>query len=410
MAKYVIIGNSTAAIGCVEGIRSVDADGEIVLVSSEKHHTYSRPLISYLLEGKTDEERMKYRPDSFYADNRVTAKLGVAVTKIDADEKAVTLYDGETIPYEKLLVATGSTPFIPPMQGLETVEKAFTFMSINDAKALEGALTPESRVLIIGAGLIGLKCAEGIAERVQSITVVDMADRVLPSILDETGSDIVRAHLEKHGMTFYLNDTVASFDGNHAALKSGAELDFDVLVIAVGVRPATSLVKEAGGEVHRGIVADNTGRTTLPDVFAAGDCAESFDISAGMNRVLALLPNAYMQGHTAGVNMAGGTASFENAIPMNAIGFMGLHIITAGTYDGETYTAKDGENYKILFYKDNLLKGYILIGNVARAGIYTALIRSRTPLSSIDFDLICEKPQLMAFTSSARRDLLSRKQ
>lgn len=410
MAKYVIIGNSTAAIGCVEGIRSVDADGEIVLVSSEKHHTYSRPLISYLLEGKTDEERMKYRPDSFYADNRVTAKLGVAVTKIDADEKAVTLYDGETIPYEKLLVATGSTPFIPPMQGLETVEKAFTFMSINDAKALEGALTPESRVLIIGAGLIGLKCAEGIAERVQSITVVDMADRVLPSILDETGSDIVRAHLEKHGMTFYLNDTVASFDGNHAALKSGAELDFDVLVIAVGVRPATSLVKEAGGEVHRGIVADNTGRTTLPDVFAAGDCAESFDISAGMNRVLALLPNAYMQGHTAGVNMAGGTASFENAIPMNAIGFMGLHIITAGTYDGETYTAKDGENYKILFYKDDLLKGYILIGNVARAGIYTALIRSRTPLSSIDFDLICEKPQLMAFTTSARRDLLSRKQ
>lgn len=410
MAKYVIIGNSTAAIGCVEGIRSVDADGEIVLFSSEKHHTYSRPLISYLLEGKTDEERMKYRPDSFYADNRVTAKLGVAVTKIDADEKAVTLYDGETIPYEKLLVATGSTPFIPPMQGLETVEKAFTFMSLDDAKALEGALTPESRVLIIGAGLIGLKCAEGIAERVQSITVVDMADRVLPSILDETGSDIVRAHLEKHGMTFYLNDTVASFDGNHAALKSGAELDFDVLVIAVGVRPATSLVKDAGGEVRRGIVADNTGRTTLPEVFAAGDCAESFDISAGMNRVLALLPNAYMQGHTAGVNMAGGTASFENAIPMNAIGFMGLHIITAGTYDGETYTAKDGENYKILFYKDDLLKGYILIGNVARAGIYTALIRSRTPLSSIDFDLICEKPQLMAFTSSARRDLLSRKQ
>lgn len=410
MAKYVIIGNSTAAIGCVEGIRSVDADGEIVLVSSEKHHTYSRPLISYLLEGKTDEERMKYRPDSFYADNRVTAKLGVEATKVDAEEKTVTLESGETIPYEKLLVATGSTPFIPPMQGLETVKKAFTFMSLDDAKALEGALTPESRVLIIGAGLIGLKCAEGIAERVQSITVVDMADRVLPSILDETGSDIVRAHLEKHGMAFYLNDTVASFDGNHAALKSGTALDFDVLVIAVGVRPATSLVKEAGGEVRRGIAADNTGRTTLPDVFAAGDCAESFDISAGMNRVLALLPNAYMQGHTAGVNMAGGTASFENAIPMNAIGFMGLHIITAGTYDGETYTAKDGENYKILFYKDDLLKGYILIGNVARAGIYTALIRSRTPLSSIDFDLICEKPQLMAFTSSARRDLLSRKQ
>ncbi|MGN0479138.1 MAG: NAD(P)/FAD-dependent oxidoreductase [Hominenteromicrobium sp.] len=410
MSKYVIIGNSTAAIGCVEGIRSVDADGEIVLISSEKHHTYSRPLISYLLEGKTDEQRMKYRPDSFYTDNRVTAKLGVKAEKLDAEKKTVQLENGEVIPYEQLLVATGSTPFIPPMQGLETVEKAFTFMSLDDAKALENALTPESRVLIIGAGLIGLKCAEGIAERVKSITVVDMADRVLPSILDETGSGIVRAYLEKHGMTFYLNDTVSAFDGGHAVLRSGAAIDFDVLVIAVGVRPAVSLVKDAGGAVRRGIAADSTGRTTLPDVYAAGDCAESFDISAGVNRVLALLPNAYMQGHTAGVNMAGGRASFDNAIPMNAIGFMGLHIITAGAYDGETYTAKDGENYKILFYKDDLLKGYILIGDVARAGIYTALIRNRTPLSTIDFGLICEKPQLMAFTSNARRNLLSRKQ
>lgn len=183
-----------------------------------------------------------------------------------------------------------------------------------------------------------------------------------------------------------------------------------MLVIAVGVRPNTSLVKDAGGEVRRGIAADDTGKTTLPDVYAAGDCAESFDISAGVNRVLALLPNAYMQGNTAGINMAGGKASFDRAIPMNAIGFMGLHIITAGTYDGETYVHRDGESYKILFYKDDVLKGYILIGDVARAGIYTALIRNRTPLSSIDFKLICEKPQLMAFTARTRRDLLSKQQ
>ena len=156
--------------------------------------------------------------------------------------------------------------------------------------------------------------------------------------------------------------------------------------------------------------ADDTGKTTLPDVYAAGDCAESFDISAGVNRVLALLPNAYMQGNTAGINMAGGKASFDRAIPMNAIGFMGLHIITAGTYDGETYVHRDGESYKILFYKEDVLKGYILIGDVARAGIYTALIRNRTPLSSIDFKLICEKPQLMAFTARTRRDLLSKQQ
>ena len=109
----------------------------------------------------------------------------------------------------------------------------------------------------------------------------------------------------------------------------------------------------------------------------------------------------------------GGTVAHvlpEDELPMNAIGFMGLHIITAGTYDGETYVHRDGENYKILFYKEDVLKGYILIGDVARAGIYTALIRNRTPLSSIDFKLICEKPQLMAFTARTRRDLLSKQQ
>lgn len=204
MAKYVIIGNSTAAIGCVEGIRSKDKDGEIVLIASENHHTYARPLISYLLQGKTDEERMKYRPNSFYEENHVTAKLGETVTKLDPEKKTVTLKSGEEIPYEKLLVATGSTPFVPPMEGLDTVPEKFTFMSLDDAHALESVLTKDSRVLIIGAGLIGLKCAEGIKERVKSITVVDLADRVLPSILDETGSAIVKDFLEKQGIEFHL--------------------------------------------------------------------------------------------------------------------------------------------------------------------------------------------------------------
>ena len=151
------------------------------------------------------------------------------------------------------------------MEGLDTVSEKFTFMSLDDAHALESVLTKDSRVLIIGAGLIGLKCAEGIKERVKSITVVDLADRVLPSILDETGSAIVKDFLEKQGIEFHLGDTAAKFAGTTATLKSGLTVDFDVLVIAVGVRPNTSLVKDAGGEVRRGIAADDTGKTTLPD-------------------------------------------------------------------------------------------------------------------------------------------------
>ncbi|MDR1117367.1 MAG: FAD-dependent oxidoreductase [Oscillospiraceae bacterium] len=401
--KYVIIGNSTAAVGCVEGIRSADKTGEIVMISNEVHHTYSRPLISYLISGKTDRERMKYRPDSFCEDNGCSLITGETVVKIDAENREVLLADGSRIAYGKLLVATGSAPFIPPAPGYDGVESKFTFMSLDDAEALAAAVTPESRVLIVGAGLIGLKCAEGIHEKVGSITVVDLADRILPSILDSTGSEIVKRHIEEKGVSFILGDSAAEFKGNTAVLKSGRELAFDILVTAVGVRPNVSLVKDAGGAVGRGIAVDSMSRTDLENVYAAGDCTECYDISAEERRVLALLPNAYIQGYTAGVNMAGGEARFDNAIPMNAIGFFGLHMITAGSYAGESYERiKDGKEYKRLITKDGLLKGYILIGDVRRAGIYTSLIRERTPLDTIDFELIKDSPQLMAFSKKER--------
>lgn len=406
---YVIVGNSAAAVGCVEGIRSVDQEGKITLLSQEPYHTYSRPLISYLLEGKTDLERMKYRPDSFYEELGCDAKLGVTVTEISPEEHQVKLSTGEEIPYDKLLVATGSTPFVPSMEGLETVEQKFTFLSLDDAKALEQALTPESRVFILGAGLIGLKCAEGIADRVASIQVADLADRVLPSILDEEGAKRVQAYLEQKGLEFFLGDSVARFEGNTALLQSGKTLSFDVLVVAVGVRPNVSLVKEAGGKVNRGIVADNRGLTTLPDVYAAGDCCESLDITTGEHRVLALLPNAYLQGECAGKNMAGEETSFDSALPMNAIGFFGLHLITAGSYRGEKISEETEDCYKVFFVEDDLLKGYILVGDcLENAGVYTALIREKTPLSSVDFELLRQKPQFMAFSAEKRREMFGR--
>lgn len=406
--KYVIIGNSAGAIGCVEGIRSVDKEGEIVLISNEPHHTYSRPLISYLIYGKTDEQRMKYRPDSFYTDNKVTALLGKNVTKIDKEAKSVTLDDNTSISYDKLLVATGSNPFVPPMQGLENVKDKFTFMTLTEAKALEAVLSEDKNVLIVGAGLIGLKCAEGICKKVKKITVVDLAERILPSILDEAGSKMVQTHIEKSGVEFILGDSVAEFTANSATLKSGKTVDFDIVVLAVGVRPNVSLIKEIGGNVNRGIFTNEKCETSIADIYSAGDCTESFDISSDENRVLALLPNAYMQGECAGINMAGGEKLYNKAIPMNAIGFFGLHMITAGSYNGEAYIDEKENSYKKLFTKDGLLVGYILIGKIERAGIYTSLIREKTPLDTIDFELIKEKPQLMAFSNKERANKLSK--
>lgn len=405
--KYVIIGNSAAAIGCVEGIRSADKKGEIVIISDEKHHTYSRPLISYLLFGKTDEQRMKYRPDSFYKDNGVKTMLGKKVVSIDAKAKTVSLDSGKAISYDKLLYATGSCPFVPPAKGLEKVKNQFTFMTLDSAKALEKQLDKTKNVLIIGAGLIGLKCMEGILDRVNSVTVVDLAPKILSSILDDDGSALMQKYLEDKGVKFILNDCVDEYSENSAKLKSGIELSFDILVTAVGVRPNTAIIEKAGAKVERGVVVDESMKTTLDDVYAAGDCTLSHDISADCNRILALLPNAYIQGETAGKCMAGENAIFDKAIPMNAIGFFGYHIITAGSYEGDEKVVKDGENYKKMFIKDGLLKGYILIGNVDRAGIYTSLIRNKTPLDTIDFDLIFARPTLMAFSKKDREEKLA---
>ena len=399
---YVILGGSIAAVAAIEGIRSKDRKGEILVVGEEPCKAYGRPLISYYLLGETDLPRMDYRPETFYEENHVMLRLGVRAERIDPEEKTVTLSDGEKLGYEKLLVATGSRPFDPPMEGIEHVKERFHFMTKADALALDKALSPEKRVLIVGAGLIGLKCFEGIAARVKSARFVDLAPRILPAILDETGAKMVQGALEARGAAFFLSDSVLRFEGNIAHLKSGKTVKFDLLVIAVGVRPNTELLKEAGGEVRRGIAVDECGRTSLPDIFAAGDCAESFDIASGTSKVLALLPNAAFQGRAAGVNMAGGKAKLDNAVAFNSIGFFGTHIMTAGVYEGEMYCERTERTYKALFTKDGLLKGFILINLPERAGIYLKLLKERIPLEAVDFEALKTSPAWSAFSPEAR--------
>ena len=403
MKQYVIIGNGVAAAGAIEGIRSVDKKSEITVVSEEKHPVYCRPLISYYLENKTDTERMNYRSTDFYEKADCNVIYGKKAVKIDSDTKKVILDDGAELPYSSVCAATGSSPFVPPFKGLQTVEKKFSFMTLDDTLALEKAIDKDSKVLIVGAGLIGLKCAEGLHLRVADITVCDLADRVLSSILDAECAAIMQKHLEANGIHFMLGDSTAYFEGNTAFMNSGKTVDFDVLVLAVGVRANTALVKQIGGEVNRGIIVNYRMETTVKDVYAAGDCTEGEDISLGQKRVLAIMPNAYMQGHTAGVNMAGGDELFDNAIPMNSIGFFGLHAMTAGSYDGEMYEEKDENSIKRLFVKDGLLKGFILIGVNERAGIYTSVIREKTPIDSLDFDILKKSATTFAFSSKIRR-------
>lgn len=407
MAQYVVIGNGTAAVGCIEGIRSVDKESTITVISEEKHPAYCRPLISYYLEGKAKRDKMNYRPADFYETNNCEVLYGQSAKAIDTKEKSVILSDGTKVPYTSVCAATGSAPFIPEYKGLEAVEKKFTFQTLDDALSIEKAIDADSRVLILGAGLIGLKCAEGLCGRVKQVTVCNRSKQILSRILDADAAAMMQSCMEEHGIDFLLSDTVEEFRGQTAVMKSGREVEFDVLVLALGVRTNSALVQEAGGDVEQGILVNDKMQTTLDSVYAAGDCTEGDDISLGQKRVLAILPNAYMQGKCAGINMAGGCEAFNKGIPMNSIGFFGLHAMTAGSYfgpedGGEIYEVKSEGKLKRLYSRNGLLTGFILIGDTERAGIYTSLIREKTPLDTIDFDLLKRVTTYAAFSAETR--------
>lgn len=405
MKRYVIIGNGVAAATCIEGIRSADSQGGITVISEEKYDVYCRPLISYYLENKTDLERMRYRDKDFYSQMNCEVLYGRKVIHIHKEQYQIELDDGTHLPYDSLCLATGSSPFTPQFEGLETVDNKFSFMTLDDALSLEQSINEKSRVLIVGAGLIGLKCAEGLCGRVQSVTVCDLADRILSSILDSECAAMMQKKLEEHGIRFMLGDSAVKFDGGNALMKSGATVDFDVLVLAVGVLPNVGLLKEIGGDVNRGILVNQNMETSVSGIYAAGDCTESEDISCGQNKIMAIMPNATMQGYTAGVNMTGKTAVFDKGTPMNSIGFFGLHAMTAGTYEGEMYEEKTEHSIKRLFTKDGYLKGFILVGCDERAGIYTSLIREKTPLSSVNFDLLKSVATTAAFSADVRKSM-----
>lgn len=390
---YVIIGNSVAAAGAIEGIRQVDQEGAITLFTDEPCHIYSRPLISYYLAGKVTAEQMKYRPEDFYRTNKVTARLGEKVTLVEPDESRVVLANGEKVVYDKLLVATGGKPFIPPIAGLEK-ENVHTFIKWEEVKKIKEKIGGNKQVVILGAGLIGLKAAEGLSGAGCQVTVVDLADRVLSAILDKHTAAVVQQHLEKHRLKFYLENTVSEVLGDQGVtgvlLKDGTQLSCDLLIVAIGVVPnADVLGSESKIEVNRGILVNQEMETNITGIYAAGDVAEGLERLSQERRVLPILPNAYRQGEVAGINMAGGTDKFNGGIAMNAISFFGFPMLTAG-YSSmqagagwEEIALVDGDRntLKKLFLFPNRLYGFIFLNQVEGAGIYIWLLEEQVDLA-----------------------------
>ena len=244
--NYVIIGNSVAAVGAIRGIRSIDQQGNITVISRERHVAYGRPLISYLLGGLITEKRMAYLPEDFYEKNRVNLLLNAEVVGVDTAIGKVTIAGGDVIAFDKLLVATGGDPFVPPIEGMAGKDRVFTFTTWDDAAKLKGIADDIRKVVVIGGGLIGLKAAEGLHLLNKKITIVELADRILSAAFDRPAGRVVAKKMKANGIDVITEDTVIKIEGDGAAitgvtLKSGDFIPCDTVIVAIGVRPAAAL-------------------------------------------------------------------------------------------------------------------------------------------------------------------------
>ncbi len=416
MKKYVIVGASAAGLATAESIRKTDPSGEITVLTKEAYAPYSRPSISYYLKGVVDERNMYLRKASFYKENRINIVTNCNVTKIDRENKLVKAGRKEYY-YDKLCLATGSKPFVPPMKNVEGMKNALTFLDLAAAKAVKKAANSKTRAVVIGAGLIGMKAAEGLSKICESVDVVELAPRVLPSILDEKSAVSVKSHLEAHGIRFHLENTVVEAKTKNGSivevvLKNGEALPCDLLILAVGVRPETALAEKAGLEVNRGIMTDpETMLTSDENIYAAGDCTVSVDMLDGSKKIIALWPNAVQQGAAAGSQMAGGSLTTGGTYSVNAIDFFGLRICTCGLINakGEQYSDKikrAGSSYKRLIFEGGRLVGFVLINSSDNAGIYTRLISDGTDISALHGDIM-DVPSLFMFDKAVRTEKLT---
>lgn len=417
--EYVIIGNGVAAIGAVEGIRQTDLQNPITIIAAEPYATYSRPLIANLLRRKIHEADLAYRPEAFYRDNKVTLLLGRTATKIDVAAHRALLEDGDKVPYDKLLIATGGKPFIPPIQGKDGPD-VYTFTTLDDAKKLDALVSKIKQIVVIGGGLIGLKAAESLHDRGLKVTVVELADRILSTAFDQTAGNIIGNRLAEVGIEVITENSVKEIVRENGRVKGiilndGQNRSCEAVVIAIGVIPDKDIVKGTGIETNRGIVVNDYLETSVSGIYAAGDVAEALDLLSGERRVVPIWPNAYNQGQYAGRNMAGARVTYKGGLPMNSIEFYGIPTMSMGManpadagYEVITKLIPEKNVYRKLVLKDGILVGAMLIGEVERAGILTGLIRNRVDVSGFKEELMKDTLSLSSLPREIRAERLSK--
>jgi NAD(P)H-nitrite reductase large subunit len=420
MSKYVIVGASAAGIGAVEAIREVDPVGTITVISDEQCPQYSRPMISDLVSGKANFDKMMCREDTFWQKNHVEALTGRTAVNLNLKEKWVALEKGDHINFEKLLIATGGKPFVPKIEGAEK-EGVFTFTTLSDAESLAAKIETAKSAIVVGGGLIGVSVTEALVKRGLKVTMVELKDTILSLILDPTASEMVANVISNAGVTIATGLSVQRILGKPKAdnivggaiLTNGEQVPCDLVIIAIGVIPRLELVSGTDVKTNRGIIVDNFMRTNVSDVYASGDVAEAYDFVLGENRLLPLWPLAQLEGKVAGYNMAGKKADYPGGTAMSALKYFGIPIISVGianpreddAYEILVRYEPERSLYKKIVLKDNVIVGITLVNDIESAGVLFHLMKNCVKVKKFKQELLSEDFCLATLPRSLRRKL-----
>lgn len=431
MTHHIIIGAGPAGVIAAETIRKHAPADRITLVGDEPEAPYSRMAIPYLLMGNINETGTYLRKSiSHFADLRID-RVTTRVTRIDAPTRRLSLSDGSTLSFDKLLIASGSKPAQPPVPGID-LPNVHTCWTLDDARAIMAKATPGARVVQMGAGFIGCIIMEALASRGVKLSVVEMGDRMVPRMMGPAAGGMIRRWVEGKGIAVHTGARVDRIElpqpgllervgaaiglgGSSAAapmqvkLSTGVVIDADLVISATGVKPAMGFLKDSGVMCLQGVLTDEHMQTNVPGIYAAGDCAEAFDRVSGKTIVSAIQPNAADQAYVAAMNMVGKAAVLKGVTQINVLDTLGLISTSFGNWEGVTggehAELVDLPNHKALSlqFDGDVLVGCNSVGWTQHVGVMRGLVEGRVKLGEWKDRLMADPTQLMpAYLATAQ--------
>ena len=411
--SYIVIGNSAAGLFAIEEIRKHDTQTEIIVLTAENEPSYSRCLTTYFLAGDIPASRLYLREEGFADRLNLTVVYGVDIHRIDPERQLVLSTDGREWSYDKLLLAMGASARKLTIRGADLPE-VFTLRTMQDALAINAVLEQGAQQgVTIGGGLVSLKSAYALRKRGLEVTVLISSGQLLSQMLDSKSASLIQSHLEANGLKFLLQTGATAITGtNHiqsVLIAPKTELKADIVIVGKGVRPNIGNLRDLGFNIGQGIRVDSSLATSVPNVYAAGDIAETWDIVRQQYTVNATWPNATTQGRIAGANMCGGHEVYPGSLSLNSVDFFGLSAMSAGITKIPKKTGlgnwKQEEGLKMLddrplycslIWQGDFLKGFVLVGDTSQCGVLTALVKAGRPLTQDQKNLTMGKRGTLA--------------